>query len=53
VYKGPANVDPKTVRKSVEDIRARAAENGRDPKCIKTIAGILIIVDEIDEKAQA
>ena len=46
-------MDIKTVRKSVEDIRKTAAENGRDPNHIKLIVGILIIVDETDELARA
>ncbi|CEL03786.1 Putative Alkanesulfonate monooxygenase [Aspergillus calidoustus] len=48
-----AGLEPTAVRKSVEDIRARAIEHGRDPNSIKTITGILVIVDETDEKAQA
>jgi alkanesulfonate monooxygenase SsuD/methylene tetrahydromethanopterin reductase-like flavin-dependent oxidoreductase (luciferase family) len=48
-----AGLEPSAVRKSVEDIRARAIEHGRDPNSIKTITGILVIVDETDEKAQA
>jgi alkanesulfonate monooxygenase SsuD/methylene tetrahydromethanopterin reductase-like flavin-dependent oxidoreductase (luciferase family) len=46
-------MDPKSIRKSVEDIREQAIGHGRDPNSIKTIAGILVIVDETDEKAQA
>jgi alkanesulfonate monooxygenase SsuD/methylene tetrahydromethanopterin reductase-like flavin-dependent oxidoreductase (luciferase family) len=45
-------MEPQSLRKSVEDIRACAVEQGRDPATIKTIAGISIIVDETDEKAQ-
>lgn len=48
-----AGMDPQAVRKSVEDIHRLAAEQGRDPNSVKTIAGISIIVDETDEKAQA
>lgn len=48
-----AGMDPQAVRKSVEDIKRIAVEHGRDPETIKTIAGISIIVDETDEKAQA
>ncbi|KAL3459627.1 luciferase-like domain-containing protein [Aspergillus heterothallicus] len=48
-----AGLEPSAVRKSVDDIKARAIENGRDPNSIKTITGILVIVDETDEKAQA
>jgi FMN-dependent oxidoreductase (nitrilotriacetate monooxygenase family) len=47
-----AGMEPQSLRKSVEDIRACAVEQGRDPRNIKTIAGISIIVDETDEKAQ-
>lgn len=46
-------MEPRSVKKSVDDIRQRAVEQGRDPATIKLIAGILIIVDETDEKAQA
>ena len=46
-------LDPHVARKNVDDIRQRARENGRDPYSIKTIAGILIIVDETDERAKA
>lgn len=41
------------VRKSVEDARKLAAQQGRDPSTLKLIVGFLIIVDETDEKAQA
>lgn len=46
-------MEPHAVRKSAADIRKLAVEQGRDPARIKLIAGILIIVDETDEKAQA
>ncbi|KAF1846191.1 alkanesulfonate monooxygenase [Cucurbitaria berberidis CBS 394.84] len=48
-----AGMDPQAVRRSVEDIRRLTAEQGRDPNSVKTIAGVSIIVDETDEKAQA
>ncbi|KAL3481700.1 luciferase-like domain-containing protein [Aspergillus californicus] len=48
-----AGLEATAVRKSVEDIRARAIEQGRDPNSIKTISGMLVVVDETDEKAQA
>lgn len=48
-----AGMDPQGIRKSVDDIRARAAEHGRDPNGIKTITGIFVVVDETDEKARA
>ncbi|KAL2819601.1 luciferase-like domain-containing protein [Aspergillus cavernicola] len=48
-----AGLEPTAVRKSVDDIRARAIQHGRDPNSIKTITGILVVVDETDEKAQA
>ncbi|KAF2120123.1 xenobiotic compound family monooxygenase [Lophiotrema nucula] len=44
-------MDPKTVRKTVEDVRKQAVEQGRNPNTIKTIARINIIVDDTDEKA--
>ncbi|XDG09799.1 hypothetical protein ABKA04_009414 [Annulohypoxylon sp. FPYF3050] len=44
---------PEAVKRSADDIRRLAVENGRDPSRIKLITGILIIVDETDEKAQA
>lgn len=46
-------MEPKSVKKTVDDIRQRAVDQGRNPSTIKLIAGILIIVDETDEKAQA
>lgn len=46
-------MEVEAVRKSVDDIRRLAAEQGRDPNSVKTIAGIAVIVDETDEKAQA
>ncbi|KAK7606473.1 alkanesulfonate monooxygenase [Phyllosticta paracitricarpa] len=48
-----AGMEPHIVRKSTEDIRARALEHGRDPQTLKLIVGMLIIVDETDEKARA
>ncbi|KAK7432957.1 hypothetical protein QQZ08_000428 [Neonectria magnoliae] len=45
-------LEPARTRELVEDIRKRAAENGRNPENLKLIAGVLIIVDETDEKAQ-
>ncbi|KAJ0267502.1 hypothetical protein COL922a_014901, partial [Colletotrichum nupharicola] len=48
-----AGLEPTAVRKSVEDIRARAIEHGRDPNSTKPISGILVTADETDEKAQA
>jgi alkanesulfonate monooxygenase SsuD/methylene tetrahydromethanopterin reductase-like flavin-dependent oxidoreductase (luciferase family) len=45
-------MEPSTVRKVVEDIRKRAAQHGRDPRGIKTLVGMLVIVDETDEKAR-
>ena len=44
---------PEAVRKSATDIRQLAVSQGRDVSTIKLIAGILVIVDETDEKAQA
>jgi alkanesulfonate monooxygenase SsuD/methylene tetrahydromethanopterin reductase-like flavin-dependent oxidoreductase (luciferase family) len=48
-----AGMEPQAIRRSVEDIRAHAIRHGRDPTGIKLIAGILVIVDETDERAQA
>ncbi|EXJ77954.1 hypothetical protein A1O3_09113 [Capronia epimyces CBS 606.96] len=42
-----------SVRKSVQEIRALAAQQGRDPATIKMIMGVLIIVAETDALAQA
>lgn len=42
-----------SVKKSVDEIRKDAIEQGRNPSNIKTIGSVLIIVDETDEKAQA
>lgn len=44
---------PQSIRKTVDDIRGQAISQGRDPFTLKVIAGVLIIVDETDEKAQA
>jgi alkanesulfonate monooxygenase SsuD/methylene tetrahydromethanopterin reductase-like flavin-dependent oxidoreductase (luciferase family) len=44
-------IEPHVVRKTVGDIRQRALWNGRDPSTIKIITGMLIIVNETDEKA--
>ncbi|KAJ9220183.1 hypothetical protein DTO207G8_201 [Paecilomyces variotii] len=44
---------PELVRPSVDTIRKQAAEAGRDPSSIKIIAGVLAIVAETDEAAQA
>jgi len=41
------------VRKVADSVRKLAAEQGRNPNSLKLIAGIIIIVDETDEKAQA
>ncbi|KAF7560381.1 hypothetical protein G7046_g3766 [Stylonectria norvegica] len=46
-------MDIDTVRKSVEEIKYTAVQQGRNPHGIKLIVGMLIIVDETDEKAQA
>lgn len=46
-------MEPHIVRKSADDIRAQAIAHGRHPWNIKLIVGMLIIVDETDEKAQA
>ncbi|EFX04967.1 xenobiotic compound family monooxygenase [Grosmannia clavigera kw1407] len=44
---------PEAVKKVADDVRLRAAEQGRDPSTLQLIAGIIVIVDETDEKAQA
>ncbi|CAH0058298.1 unnamed protein product [Clonostachys solani] len=41
------------VKKSADEIRQQAVEQGRNPDHIKIIAGILVIADETDKKAQA
>ena len=46
-------MEPHVVRKVAQDVRRRVVEHGRDLKSIKLIAGIVIIVDETDQKAQA
>lgn len=46
-------MDPNKVRKSIDDIRALASKEVRDPCSIKLLMGILVIVDETDELAQA
>jgi alkanesulfonate monooxygenase SsuD/methylene tetrahydromethanopterin reductase-like flavin-dependent oxidoreductase (luciferase family) len=42
-----------TIRKVADEIRAEIAKNGRDPRSVKLIAGMQVIVDETDELAQA
>ena len=37
----------------VDGLRAAAALQGRDPRSIKVLVKLLVIVDETDEKAQA
>lgn len=44
---------PELVRVSVDSVRKQAAEIGRDPQSVKIVAGILAIVAETDEAAQA
>jgi FMN-dependent oxidoreductase (nitrilotriacetate monooxygenase family) len=44
---------PELIRPSVDSIRKQAADLGRDPKEIKIIGGVLVIVAETDEAAQA
>jgi alkanesulfonate monooxygenase SsuD/methylene tetrahydromethanopterin reductase-like flavin-dependent oxidoreductase (luciferase family) len=46
-------MEPHKVKSTADGMRKLAAEQGRNPSHIKIIAGILIIVDETDEKAQA
>jgi FMN-dependent oxidoreductase (nitrilotriacetate monooxygenase family) len=44
---------PHLVRPSVDSIRAQAESLGRPRDAVKIVAGLLVIVDESDEKAQA
>ncbi|KAL1957857.1 hypothetical protein VTO42DRAFT_5422 [Malbranchea cinnamomea] len=44
---------PELVKPSVESIRKQAAEFGRDPRDIKIVAGVLVIVGRTNEAAQA
>lgn len=44
---------PELIRPSVDSIRAQAAELGRDPRAIKMIAGVLVIVAPTDDEARA
>ncbi|KAB8261587.1 luciferase-like domain-containing protein [Aspergillus pseudonomiae] len=46
-------LEPEKTKAVVDDMRKQLAEVGRPPDSIKFIAGILVIVDETDEKAQA
>lgn len=46
-------METKVIKKGADAIRSLASEIGRDPNSIKLIAGIFIVVDETDEKAQA
>jgi alkanesulfonate monooxygenase SsuD/methylene tetrahydromethanopterin reductase-like flavin-dependent oxidoreductase (luciferase family) len=46
-------MEPHIVRKSAEAIRLLASEQGRNPRNIKLLVGMLVIVDETDELAQA
>lgn len=43
---------PEKVKASVQALREAAAKNGRHPDHLKIMAGITIVVDETDEKAQ-
>jgi alkanesulfonate monooxygenase SsuD/methylene tetrahydromethanopterin reductase-like flavin-dependent oxidoreductase (luciferase family) len=43
---------PELVRPSVDSIQSQAKEAGRDPKSIKIVAGVLVIVAPTDSKAQ-
>lgn len=45
--------EPAVIKRGVTAIRELAAEVGRNPDSIKLLAGVLIIVDETDEKARA
>ncbi|KAI9745891.1 MAG: hypothetical protein M1818_000572 [Claussenomyces sp. TS43310] len=45
-------MEPNGVKKLVQEIRTQAAQNGRAPDSIKLLVGIVVIVDETDEKAQ-
>jgi FMN-dependent oxidoreductase (nitrilotriacetate monooxygenase family) len=45
-------LDPHKIRKEVDDIRAQVVGHGRPADSIKILAGVLVIVDETDEKAQ-
>ncbi|KAI9736595.1 MAG: hypothetical protein M1834_000798 [Cirrosporium novae-zelandiae] len=45
--------EPEKTKKVVDDIRKSNAEQGRDPSTLKLLAGLLVIIDETDEKAQA
>ena len=47
------DMEPHVVRKNVDEIQQRAAGHGRDPRSIKAVAGILVVVDETDELACA
>jgi FMN-dependent oxidoreductase (nitrilotriacetate monooxygenase family) len=44
---------PELTRPSVDSIRKQAVEQGRDANSIKIVAGLLVIVAETDEEAQA
>ncbi|KAF4628446.1 hypothetical protein G7Y89_g9712 [Cudoniella acicularis] len=45
-------MEPASVKKLADEIRAQAVESGRSADSIKLLVGILVIVDETDEKAQ-
>jgi alkanesulfonate monooxygenase SsuD/methylene tetrahydromethanopterin reductase-like flavin-dependent oxidoreductase (luciferase family) len=46
-------LDPLKIRKEVDSIREQVVAHGRAADSIKILAGVLVIVDETDEKAQA
>ena len=46
-------MDPSAIKKAVDSARQLANDIGRDPNGIKFITGVLVIIDETDEKAQA
>ncbi|KAL4897036.1 luciferase-like domain-containing protein [Aspergillus ambiguus] len=46
-------LEPEKTKIIIEDMRKQLVEQGRAPDSIKFITGVLVIVDETDEKAQA
>jgi FMN-dependent oxidoreductase (nitrilotriacetate monooxygenase family) len=46
-------LDPHKIRKEADNIREQVVSHGRSADSIKILAGVLVIVDETDEKAQA
>lgn len=48
-----SGMEAHTIRKIANETQAEIAKNGRDPRSVKVIAGMQVIVEETEELAQA